>query len=489
MLLVALVAGSWSCGASDRSAIVDVEELRAPNANLVFISIDTTRADRLSLYGHDRPTTKALDALAPDAIVFDRAVSTAPSTAPSHMTMFTGLYPSMHGVMNFANPDKDREGKRVRRVLPNDIQTLAEILRDEGYMTAGFTAGGNTSGELGFARGFDQYFDRASGMTAGTGDRRFNLDIAIRWLRIAAPQPRPFFVFLHTYIPHSPYLPPPEFAGRYNADYDGDIPDWETASAEKELRGKSLDAFFWSFVDEKDPADREHLRALYDEELHYADSWLEGLLREFDRLGLADDTVFVITSDHGEQFYEHGGWKHHAQLWDELLHVPLVILTPATRGRGWRIAEPVSHIDLFATVLDLLDLGEATEQGVGRSMLPRIVGREPWREEPLVSEYLKSIHQEDDGSWEPVEFLRAIRVGEAKIIERRSASDPSTELYVDPAEQLDVSSRSEHAVTLERLHGISAAIEDLGRPLRTSSATAPTSERMLQELRDLGYIK
>jgi len=466
-------------------------KLRVPEGNLILISIDTTRADRLSLYGGERPTTPFLEELAADAIVFERALSTAPSTAPSHMSMMTGLYPTAHGVMNFSNAPGPDGSRTVRQALPSGIPTLAELLQDRGYATAGFTGGGNTAGVLGFARGFDLYADSDSGMSGHNDGNLVDPGRALEWIDEQHREGTPFFVFLHTYIPHSPYVPPPKFASRFNPDYDGDIPDWETMYGGEGRNHRALDRYFWKQVDESDPEDRAHLLALYDEEISYADHLVGTLFDAFTRMGLRDDTVIVITSDHGEEFYEHGGWKHFDKLWDEVLHVPLVFLLPESRGEGRRIEHPVSSIDLFPTILDLLAVDPEISVP-GESLLPRLDGARPFDDRPIVSEFIRRSRPLDDGAWEPDWYLRAVQKGGWKLIERVQRVQRTEQLYhlaEDPRERRNRVLDARAAPRLRELREIARRIEEASAAWRLPLGGSNASEETLRQLRELGYIR
>ena len=472
-------------------------ELRTPYANLILISIDTTRADRLSLYGNARPTTPELDRLSADSIVFDQAHSTAPSTAPSHMSMMTGWLPTAHGVMNFVHMPKAAgqrkgSGRLIRQTLPAGIPTLAERLQDEGYATAGFTGGGNTSKLLGFGRGFDTY--DGGGQTGLDRTGRGDFGRAIEWIRKESEKRHPFFAFLHTYIPHSPYLPPPGFSGRYDPGYDGDMLTFDDVYGPdgKKPRG-GTDKGFWKSVDRESLADQRQLLARYDEEIGYADSLLGKLMRSFERFGLLEDTLIVVTSDHGEEFNEHGGFMHHAKLWEELLHVPLVLRFPQARGGGRRIAAPVSLVDLSATLLDALGV-ESADPAPGESWLPRIEGHRPFREGPIVGEFIrKSDRDEKTGKWAPKSYLRSVQLGRYKLVHRFYDGELGEELYdleEDPGERRNRVYDKSLGATLEKLRDVAARVEreSVSRRLPMAKGGA-VGGRTEQQLRELGYIR
>jgi arylsulfatase len=169
-----------------------------PPPNIIIMSVDTLRADRLGTYGHDRDTSPAVDALAAESVVFERAISQAPSTAPAHMSIFTGLTPSVHGVVNV-----DRQGP----ALAPGIRTLPEVFRDAGYVVAGLHGGGNMDGSLGFDRGFHLWADDLTSFHwTEAWQRPADLDAIRSLLALARSRGRPLFLFLHHYVCHVPYV-------------------------------------------------------------------------------------------------------------------------------------------------------------------------------------------------------------------------------------------------------------------------------------------
>jgi len=305
--------------------------------NVILISIDTLRADHLSLYGYPRETSPRLEAFASDAFVFEHALSAAPNTGPSHMSIMTSVYPVKHGLIGGLR--RPREGRPV----------LADALAEAGFRTAAFTDGGKMSREFGFAQGFDEFDD------TGGGFARI-LPLAERWTQMNRGER--FFLFLHTYDVHTPYAPPRPFRGMFHAvPYQGDfVPN-----------GKNMTALAFK-NSEMAPDDLEHVVALYDEGIRYADEALGGFLAYLDqRLGILDETLVVILSDHGEEFGEHGSFLHWQIYHRPNLHVPLLIRLPGAPGA--RIATPVETIDVTPTVLELLGL-PPLPGAEGRSLAP-----------------------------------------------------------------------------------------------------------------------
>ncbi|MEZ5979879.1 MAG: sulfatase-like hydrolase/transferase [Planctomycetota bacterium] len=313
--------------------------------DVLLVSLDTLRADRLSCYGNAHDTSPVIDALAARGLRFADAMAPSGNTAPSHMSVLTGLHPLAHGVMN-----RDLDSTTLL-ALNEQVPTLAQVVAEAGWSTAAITQDGQLLEELGFGRGFettDFVHDDFQGRIA-------SLD---RYLATQAPD-RPQFVFLHTYEPHGPYLPPRSadfetFYGRYtDASYDGPFRTVTerlmAAPPGAKIATEQLEA-----MDDPGPDDVRFLSDLYDENVRWTDH-LVGKL--FDAWSLHRDmsnTIVVLFSDHGEQFMEHGAFGHHGGLWQEIVHVPLVVAGPGVDRRV--VAETVSLTGLPAALLALLDV-------------------------------------------------------------------------------------------------------------------------------------
>jgi arylsulfatase A-like enzyme len=333
----------------------------ASTRGYVLISIDTLRADHLGLYGYRRPTSPFLDRLGARATVFDNAIVQVPGTLPSHMCMFTGLYPPEHGVYP---PDA---------VLSAQIPTLPEVFRQGGFRTAGFTEGGYVAGRFGFARGFDEFNDQVAKQP---DDVETTFRRGVGFLESIRPEQR-FFLFLHTYVVHDPYTPPARYRSLFA---DGAPPPDAFAPTGPNFVRFNLGNGTIS------PAARQYYEALYDADVRYADDVVNWFFAELARLGLADETTVVITSDHGEEFLEHGKMVHE-QVYHELLHVPLLIVhpDPATRAR---IEPLVQSIDIAPTLYALAGI-DAPPRISGQSLVPYLAGRhEPLRAEAYAEAFV-----------------------------------------------------------------------------------------------------
>jgi arylsulfatase A-like enzyme len=315
-----------------------------PTRGVLLISIDTLRADRLGCYGNPRDTSPFLDSLAARGVLFERLIAQYPSTLTSHMSIFTGLYPQEHAVFP---PDGE---------LAAAIPTLPELLRRGGYRTGGFTEAGLMRGSHGFARGFDRFDDRSEDRF---DDLERTLARGLDFLR-ALPRDERFFLFLHTYAVHTPYDPPPPYDSMY---WSAPPPPAPAPTGRSFLRINSHKLAV-------EPEALEYYKALYDGSIRYVDDRLRQFFGELESLGLADDLTVIVTSDHGEEFFEHGQLAH-SQIYPETMHVPLVVVHPALRGPR-RVPDLVETVDLAPTLLELA--GVAPPEVSGRTLLPLLAG-------------------------------------------------------------------------------------------------------------------
>jgi arylsulfatase A-like enzyme len=296
---------------------------KAPS--IILISIDTLRPDRLGCYGNEQPTSPNLDRFREDAALFANAIAQAPSTLPSHATMLTSLVPEHHGAF-FSR----------RSPLPDDLPTLATVLAAAGYRTAAFTGGGQIAPEFGLDRGFEIY-----GVNQGGAEFASAVGSGLDWLR--RDPGHPAFLFLHTYQVHHPYTPDAELLGLFDDGYEGPLP----GAISKKLLGDINRGEI--AIDERDLI---HIIAAYDAEIRSVDEAFGELLRGLDDLGLTDNSLIIFSSDHGEEFGEHGvvGWHSHT-LYDELLRVPLLIRFPERQFAGNTVPAQVRLLDLAPTIV------------------------------------------------------------------------------------------------------------------------------------------
>jgi arylsulfatase A-like enzyme len=312
-------------GRSRRSAAAD-------GPNVVLYMIDTLRADHLGAYGYPRPISPAIDAFAAGATVFSHAFAQSGWTKSSVASMLTGLHPLSHGVVERMD------------VLPETVRTLPEMLSEAGYETFGITTNPATAGDAGFARGFDRYVQLFGGEAAVpfVAQPSEKVDEALfRWLG-SRDGSRPFFAYVHTMDVHEPYLPPAAWRQRFAARAEPALcrpGPRDVAAALAARPGLSRDGL------------RDNFAALYDAQIAHTDSQFGLLLKRLRELGLYDKTVIVLVSDHGEEFLDHGLFAHGHSLYQEILHVPMIVRWPDGKYAGRRVESAAQHVDLLPTIL------------------------------------------------------------------------------------------------------------------------------------------
>jgi arylsulfatase A-like enzyme len=344
-----------------------------PARDLLVISIDTLRADVLGLYGGQRGASPRIDAWGLGAGLFLDAYTHSPKTAPSHMSLFTGLLPHEHGVSNL-------DSRGAPQLDPGQ-PLLAELLAGQGFRTAAVTGGGNVRAQLGFDRGFENYHDHGDGFEEA-------LVRSAQWLQRERAEGARWFHFLHTYQVHDPYIQgaghltrfaDPSYAGRILGDPEALVRAIQGGEdlAPKATGPAKLTGNFWRRADERDPRDQRHLFDLYLAGVAQMDDLLGRWLKRLGDRGVLERALVVLTSDHGEEFAEHGGLRHD-QLYSEVAHVPLVVRHPDGAGAGKRFAGLVGHRDVLPSVLELLGLSALLPAGAeGRSWAPALLGLEP----------------------------------------------------------------------------------------------------------------
>jgi arylsulfatase A-like enzyme len=441
--------GVWS----DPTVGVPEPDTDTAALNVVVVSLDTLRAKSLGCYGHGRDTSPFLDQVARQGTLFENAIAPATVTGPSHMSIFTGLYPPRHGMIT---------GLEAKR---NDVKTLAERFRAAGYHTAAFTENGYLIRDFGFADGFAAYTENTGqgGLSKpAQGEVRLTFGQAETWL--GANRRFPFFLFVHTYEVHAPYRPPAEYQGLFADDGLPGQPERPM------LR-------LW-FTD-------------YDREIRFVDDQIRRLFDALARRSLGETTIVVILSDHGEEFGEHGGWQHGATVYDELLRVPLIFWAPGRVPAGARHTTQVSLVDVAPTLLDMAGV-PAPDTLQGRSLRAAIAdGREPalrpvFAETRARTRWLTTSVERQDPP-----FV-AVRRGTGKVIVNRPPKGGGRppvafDLARDPgeAEPQEVTAEEQHAV--DRL--VDEYLGAAGSALGSEGAAEQIAPDVRERLRQLGYLE
>ena len=340
-----------------------------PVHGVLLMTVDSLRRDHVSAYGYRSPhgareaTTPAFDRIASDGALFLDARSSTSWTLPSHASLLTGLPDPLHGAVD------------NKKSLPGDLVQLPELFADEGFRTGGSFAGPNLHPAFGFDRGFERYedcsgvaldedlFENAEQAAPGaflgvhsasheTVTSPLTFEAALRFFQERATDGAPFFYFAHWWDVHYDYTAPAEYVRRFtDPTYSG------------AFRGHHGTEKRWT----AGPKDVAHLLALYDSEIRYTDDWIGRLRDELERLDLLDDTAVCVTSDHGEEFYEHGRWGHQRTLYSEVLEIPMALAAPGRIPAGTRVEGAVQLQDLYRTLALLAGL-ETPEYVDGRDL-------------------------------------------------------------------------------------------------------------------------
>lgn len=336
----------------------------ASRYNVILIGFEPLGANHVGCYGYNKGTTPNLDRFAADSFLFTNAISPSSWTLPVFMSWFTSLYPSQHHITNKyrLQDGKAEELSNLTNDAPGAI-TLAEVLQQSGYRTAGFTGGAALSRDFGYNRGFDEYFDE---QTFGGFDR--TMELAGEWLR--NNNEHPFFLFVQGFDVHGRFPIDRENYGQFIVqDYQGQL----TGSEEEywRLRNENLE----KGTVELTPDDIRFLESVYDAKIAAADARFGAFIKELEKLGLLENSIIIVSSGSGNEFYEHQRLDHGLSLYDELIKVPFIIRVPGTTGSTGQLART---LDIMPTVLDLLDINspKAQQQMQGTSLKPMLTGHE-----------------------------------------------------------------------------------------------------------------
>jgi len=313
--------------------IVDLADYDCPDCNVILISIDTFRGDHLTCAGYDAydvDITENICDFASDGILFNRTMAQSSSTTTSHASILTSSIPSNHGAIYF----------KRKAISPSKV-TIAEVLKDKGYQTAGFVGGSRVNPEFGFDRGFDVY----KSLPKRPKQLKFS-EIASHGLSWLNKTNERFFLFLHTYEIHAPFTPDIELADLLDADYNGSLPNNIHYPLIRKINNGEISI---------SKEDLRHIIALYDAEIMSADIGFGDFIEELKSMGLYDNTIVVLTSDHGEQFNEHGIiTKHGLSLYNEVLHIPLIVRAPGLKSSVE--THLVTSLDIAPTLLHMLGI-------------------------------------------------------------------------------------------------------------------------------------
>ncbi len=446
---VSLSTGTVSCSGPPPLSV------SCPGCNVVLVSMDTLRSDFVGAYGQKRPTTPNIDSLAAGGALFENAVSQSSWTRPAHMSMFTGLYPIEHGYTALVD----------RQRLPESVTTLARVFAEHGYTTAAFTGGVNLDAAFGFDQGFDSY--RSNGKYF-----RDNLEETKFWLE--GHKGRQFFLFWHGYDAHTPYVTDP---------IDRAALGLKDRAPRRSLRrvcthGDGSRAGIRNYLDE------------YAAAVHRGDRYLGKLLSYLRQLGLREKTVILFTADHGEEFLEHGGCFHLSTLYQEVLRVPFIVVSPGVAPRRIKALIPAS-VSVGATLLELVGIprGELPGNSLARAVLTGKLAPVP-----VVSETRRRLDRRRGKG-----HLRSIQSETGKLIDWITLGRTAFfDLEHDPKELSAIADGKRHDALRAELERWVVRHPPRDFVVRTSSPLGPKrqespeqrerTKRLEREMRSLGYL-
>lgn len=465
---------------------------RAPRnngTNVLLIIMDTVRADRLSCYGYDRPTTPAIDEVSRHGVLFENAFANSSWTLPSHASIFTGMYPVGH------------RATQETMELSVGPATLAEVLGAAGYATIGISSNAVVSLSSGLARGFDEFVEafrpevarEAAALGLHPNNRAFDTFLE------RTEKDEPFFAFVNYIEAHAPYQPPEPVRSRY-------VDERDSAVVAAAMQLNMPDHYMHHAVGEEQ---FKILGQLYDAEINLVDRAVGHLLAALARDGRLSNTTVIIASDHGENLGDHGHFAHVFSLYNTTLAVPLIVIRPGDIGADSRRSDVVQLIDLFPTIL----------AGCGVHYSGRVDGRDLFAEGaesqsvPAMAEYyyprqVLSVFDEDELRVNVEHFipymrrLRAMQDGRHKLIWASAGASELYDLAGDPAESADLlAARPDHPGAAALLRNLNGLVQDHtgdtpldpppppGWKMPGLEARLKGDPELLEQLRSLGYIR
>jgi arylsulfatase A-like enzyme len=449
--------------------------------NVLLIVLDTARADRFSCFGYERKTSPNIDAMALESVVYECAYSPSCWTLPSHASLFTGLYPIQAGATS------------ETLHLPLSNTTVTEALKKTGYDTAAFVCNAWVNMERGFAQGFTEFYEMwrhesEPDTTQGQSPKELTATKkVISWFERRKKAENPFFVFINLNCVHLPYCPPEPFLSRFagNRGYYSE-----------EVNRVGLVKSMWSYLaGELKLSERDFhiMNDLYDGEVAFADRCVGQIIEQLRNLGILDETVVIVTSDHGENLGERGRIDHSLSMYETTLHIPLVIRYPRRFRAGTRNSDLVSFVDIAPTILELCNVREGMEKlkpdkmSLAREDRPRRVFVVAGNERPLAGiALMKDRYSAFDTS--TIDFrMRSIRTDSYKLIWNVERGKELFDLRADPGELHDLA--GVEIETRDKLHRI------LYNWLKQIPSAGDVSflegqdEESMRILRSLGYLK
>jgi len=447
---------------------------------VILLTIDTLRADHLGCYGYERQTSPAMDSLAAEGVLFESARAQSPWTLSSLASLLTSTYPTVNSVMTGNNR------------LEEARTTIAEAMQESEVVTQAIVSNGWLQDNFGLSQGYSGYHHSADVFNLSRFNRMiwmriakklrpdmFQLgrnalasglvDRAVEWL--GEYSDRDFFLWIHCIDPHDPYQPPPKYRGMFQDEpYEGRY-KLSSGLIHGLRTGTRLES-----------TEKAHIERLYDQEIRYADDNIARLIGTLRKLDIYDETLLLISSDHGEEFWEHDGLMHGHTLYEDQLHVPLIFRCPDRLPTGIAVDEPVRLLDVMPTILDLFSLPKPVEVQ-GTSLLPLLPGQNTaWAPLPTYAEALLYFDE-----------LKSISIGKDKLVLNPSTGKISLfDLSEDPAERWDLASQDSATVTVLETQ-LRRWLDDSSRlaealPHSVGGSKAKIDPDTEAQLRALGYL-
>ena len=456
-MVLAIISMSGCGGGQDELSFV------LEDVNVLMIVVDTMGAGHVGAWNKGLDTSPNMDALAAGGVKFTKAYSPAPWTQPSVASLMTGLTPSRNGVLHILD------------TLPNGSFTLARALKKRGFRTSGVISHFLINTKHGFAQGFERY-----NQNAVAGHTEWTSDVVTRnaIFELRRVKDERFFLFVHYFDPHSEYM--------HHQQFD------RTSGYQGKVRQMSRNIL--ALRDNRhlmDSEDVDYLRGLYREEIEYTDQYIGKLLAELENLGLKENTLVILTADHGEEFMEHDWIGHTRFLYDTLLHVPLVFSLPG-RIKPRVVDEPVALTDIMPTLIDLSRTPSADVSWDGRSLKGLLNGAGGKWDRPLFSEvsFLAPVEDQGTSKAEKEAFLAAASLGDWKLIHDLDKNRWTLfDRGADPLEMRDLYSQDHKQVQLLQpmlLDWEKGKVETWGREFEDLQHM---SEEDRKRLRSLGYVR
>ncbi len=456
----------------------DTEAAAAARPHVIFIMVDTLRADRLGCYGYRRDNSPTMDLIAKEGVLFERTIAASPWTQPSIASLFASVYPGVHGVIGYREAYEGvLDDTKAVTVFADSFQTLAESFQNAGYATAAIVANPFLVDPFGFSQGFDHYDDTfADNLISGKVVNK----AALKWLS-QRDQTKPFFLYLHYMDAHGPYDAPPEFL-------DPLVNDLEREGVTESLSPEAVKKLNYLWKPPTGPTDlsrhdklshfREYWSARYESGIREVDTHLGRLRTGLVEMGLWNNAYVILTADHGEALYENGYWDHGFSAHHTDLHVPLILRWPAGLQAGQRIQALTRLIDVAPTLIDQLHLSPMVNVQ-GTSLVP-IIQDKVQDETPTVA-YAEGVKMGPE--------QRAVYTGDWKLL--LTVDTGVVELYNidrDPLEQNDLAAK--HPKLTSELQTILTEQHERNKKLSQGVETqrATLTDEQIKRLRALGYL-